>query len=103
MQFRFRLRNFINSPITQSSWPTKSGRCVVVDNYMSMPAYFRAGVLYRQRIEGQRFGQAVFNTASYFWPDQVRPLAGSSYDPFHNDEKVEQFLTVVLERVPNPE
>lgn len=72
-------------------------------NYTNMPPYFKAGVIYRQRVQGQRFGQAVFNTASYYWPNEVRPLAGSSYDPFHRDEKVEEFLTVVKERVPDME
>ena len=71
-------------------------------NYQDMPPYFKAGVIYRQRVEGQRFGQAVFNTASYYWPQEVRPLAGSIHDPFHNDAKVEDFLNVVLERVTNP-
>jgi hypothetical protein len=71
--------------------------------YDEMPAYFKAGVMYRQEFEGQRFGQAVFNTADYYWPKHVRPLAGSSYDPFHNDDRVDQFLIVVIERVTNPE
>jgi hypothetical protein len=67
------------------------------------PGYFRAGILYRQGVEGQRFGQAVYNTASYYWPQEVNPLAGSSFDPFHNDNKVPEFLTVVLERITTPD
>lgn len=68
-----------------------------------MDSAFWIGVSYRQEVEGQRFGQAVFNTADYFWPQHVRPLAGSSYDPFYNDSKVLEFLTVVLERITRPE
>jgi hypothetical protein len=43
--------------------------------------------------EGQRRGQAVFNTAYYFYTDEVRVLDGSIYDPFYDDRKVEEFLT----------
>lgn len=42
--------------------------------------------------QGQRYGQAVANTAFFFWPEHSRQLDGSLYDPFYQDDKVSEFL-----------
>lgn len=52
---------------------------------------FWALVSAKQR-QGQRYGQAVANTAFYFWPNLSRMLDGSLYDPFYQDSRVPEFL-----------
>lgn len=41
---------------------------------------------------GQRYGQAVFNTAFYFWPTPTNMLNGTIWDPFYSEEVVPEFL-----------
>jgi hypothetical protein len=42
---------------------------------------------------GQRKGQAVFNTAAEMFPEEVNRLHGTLWDPFYNDKMVGEFLT----------
>lgn len=56
----------------------------------------------RHKNNGQRQGQATFNAIHELWPDVANALRGSSYDPFYNDAKTDQFLDVVIERLTNP-
>ena len=55
------------------------------------PPEFWTLVRAKQR-QGQRYGQAVANTAFYFWPTHSRMLDGSLYDPFYRDGRVPEFL-----------
>jgi hypothetical protein len=61
------------------------------------PAEFWNAVAVRQR-EGQRKGQAIYNTAHLAY-DRARWLGGSDCDPFYDDSKIGEFLeelTVLL-------
>lgn len=57
---------------------------------------FWAVVSSKQR-EGQRKGQAVFNTAADFFPTESRKLSGTFADPFYHDYRIEAFLTGIVE------
>jgi hypothetical protein len=46
---------------------------------------------------GQRYGQYVFNRIHQAAPAVANQLRGSRIDPFYKDEKVDAFLTAVLE------
>lgn len=48
---------------------------------------------------GQRKGQAVFNAAAFFYPEETRALHSSSVDPFYGDGKVSAFLTALAEKL----
>ena len=49
--------------------------------------------------EGQRNGQAVFNTAVHFWPETARRFSSTTYDPFYRDERVDIFLERVADHL----
>jgi hypothetical protein len=49
-------------------------------------------VVASKRREGQRKGQAIFNTAFYFWPIEARRLSDSTVDPFYQDGNIPYFL-----------
>ncbi len=55
------------------------------------PAFWEI-VASKQR-EGQRYGQAVFNTTHEFHQEEARALTGSVCDPFYRDDNVKAFLT----------
>lgn len=58
---------------------------------------FWAIVAKRQR-EGQRYGQAVYNTAADQFPRWAwGPLNGTLYDPFYRDERVPEFLICLVD------
>lgn len=57
--------------------------------------------VHNRQTEGQRFGQAVFNVAYMFYPHIAGPLTATPFDPFHHDEKVNDFLHEVWERLQN--
>jgi hypothetical protein len=59
---------------------------------------FWAIVSSKQR-EGQRKGQAIFNTAYDMFPQEVRYLDGSLYDPFYDDRKIGEFLERLVDRL----
>ena len=59
---------------------------------------FWAIVASKQR-EGQRKGQAVFNTAADMFPQEVRFLSGTSVDPFYQDGNLRYFLEDLVERL----
>ena len=44
-----------------------------------------------------RYGQQIYNGLCDYRPDIARKLSGSIVDPFHNDEKVPEFLEKVDE------
>jgi hypothetical protein len=48
---------------------------------------------------GQRRGQAIFNTAYEMFPEEVRFLDGSLYDPFYDDRKIPEFLERLADRL----
>lgn len=52
--------------------------------------------------QGQRRGQAAFNTIHELWPEVADSLRGSVYDPFYNDSKMDAFLDEVMERLTRP-
>lgn len=64
------------------------------------PSFWTA--VHNRQLQGQRHGQAVFNVAYADWPEVVNSLRSTSYDPFHHDDRVNAFLTVVAERLSNP-
>ena len=69
-----------------------------MSNYRTeFPPEFWEGVTRRQR-QGQRYGQAVYNAAFEMWPRLVTPLNATTFDPFYRDEKVSEFLRILLER-----
>lgn len=47
---------------------------------------------YRQNNFNERYGQAVFNAVSEFFPAEARMLAGALIDPFYKDQNVDAFL-----------
>jgi hypothetical protein len=53
----------------------------------------------RRQTEGQRFGQAVFNTAQGLFPDLVGEIVATEWDPFYNDERVDKFLSGLRNRL----
>lgn len=55
------------------------------------PRVFWLMVADRQK-SGQRYGQAVFNTAHFLYYEEARRLTGSLFDPFYGDDKVPAFL-----------
>ena len=59
---------------------------------------FWALVSAKQRQE-QRYGQAVANTAFYFFPEFTRQLDGSIYDPFYDDNRVPAFLERLADHI----
>lgn len=44
---------------------------------------------------GQRKGQAVFNVAAEMFPVECSQIAGSECDPFYDDEKISDFLSLL--------
>jgi len=48
---------------------------------------------------GQRRGQAIFNIAYEMFPDIVRELNTTQYDPFHRDERISEFLEELVNRL----
>lgn len=63
---------------------------------------FWAIVASKQR-EGQRKGQAVFNTAYDMFPKEVGEIVSTKWDPFYNDSRVSLFLEGLVTRLTNPE
>jgi hypothetical protein len=47
--------------------------------------------------EGQRKGQAIVNTAYYFYTDETRKLDGTLWDCFYDDRRIPEFLTRLLD------
>ena len=45
---------------------------------------------------GQRYGQKVFNSMWEIAPDVAESLAGTEYDPFYHDERVDMFIDECL-------
>ena len=43
-----------------------------------------------------RYGQVVFNAAYEVYPERVDSTRGSKVDPFYNDNRVKEFLEVIL-------
>lgn len=43
----------------------------------------------------QRFGQAAFNVCYLMDPEMADSLRGTHFDPFHNDDRVGEFLVEV--------
>lgn len=60
------------------------------------PASFWAQVRENQFAD-QRYGQAVFNAAAVFYPEETGTLSGGVHDPFYRDESVPQFLSALGE------
>jgi hypothetical protein len=57
----------------------------------------------RRQRNGERFGQAVFNTAYGLYPDIVGEVAHTSWDPYYNDERVNKFLSGLAGRLAQPD
>lgn len=53
----------------------------------------------RRQMNGERFGQAVFNTAYGMFPDEVGEVVATQWDPFYNDERVNEFLARLENRL----
>lgn len=62
------------------------------------PAMFWNAVQRRQD-NGQRFGQAVFNTAYGLYPHEVNEVRATQWDPFYDDARVDQFLLGLWNRI----
>lgn len=42
-----------------------------------------------------RWGQAVWNVAVHYWPKQVEQFRATELDPFHNDDRVSEFISAL--------
>lgn len=62
-------------------------------NELTAPIFWKA-VKKRQK-KGERYGQAVFNTAYGLFPDEAGQFVASELDPYHNDNVVKFFLAAV--------
>lgn len=51
----------------------------------------------KNRKVDQRAGQWWFNRLQDYRPDLANQLAGSLYDPFHQDKKIDEFLLEVMD------
>jgi hypothetical protein len=59
-------------------------------NNLASPAFWE--VVTKRQQNGERYGQAVFNTACVLFPEECGKLNGTELDPFYNDRAVKSFL-----------
>lgn len=43
-----------------------------------------------------RLGQAIFNTCTNYFPKRTEEARGTNIDPFHRDDKINDFLDYVM-------
>lgn len=63
-------------------------------------AIFWKSVAKRQE-NGERYGQAVFNSAYGLFPNEVGEIVATELDPFYNDSRVKRFLDGLVYRLGN--
>lgn len=59
---------------------------------------FWLSVSMRQK-NGERYGQAVFNSAYGLFPDEAGTMVATELDPFHNDTRVKEFLDALTTKI----
>ena len=52
---------------------------------------------------GERYGQAVFNSAYGLFPNEVGKMVATELDPFYNDSRVKNFLADLTNQLSNME
>jgi hypothetical protein len=59
---------------------------------------FWKSVAKRQQ-NGERYGQAVFNSAYGLFPDEAGSMVATDPDPFYNDSQVKAFLDELYNKI----
>lgn len=54
-----------------------------------------------RQANGERYGQAVFNSAYGLFPNEVGEIVATELDPFYNDSRVKAFLAGLTNRLNN--
>lgn len=62
-------------------------------NDLTAPIFWES--VRKRKENGERYGQAVFNTTYGLFPEEVGKLVATDLDPFHNDSVVKHFLAAV--------
>jgi hypothetical protein len=52
-----------------------------------------------RQANGERYGQAVFNSAHELFLDEVGELATTELNPFYNDNAVKHFLAALTNKI----
>ncbi len=68
-------------------------------NELYSPIFWKS-VSNRQN-NGERYGQAVFNTAYGLFPNEVGEMVATELDPFYNDGRVKFFLHELTNKIAN--
>jgi hypothetical protein len=66
-------------------------------NDLLSPIFWKS-VANRQE-NGERYGQAVFNSAYGLFPNEVGEVVATELDPFYDDSRVKNFLTGLVNRI----
>lgn len=61
--------------------------------------YLVCAAAYAREYPRQRKGQAYFNVLRDLYPLTAQSIVGTACDPFHRDEVLDDFLTVVEEKL----
>ena len=64
-------------------------------NDLTAPIFWEA--VRKRKENGERYGQAVFNTTAGLFPEEAGKLVGTDLDPFYNDSVVKHFLAAVAD------
>ncbi|AZU97287.1 hypothetical protein SEA_FRANCOB_246 [Streptomyces phage Francob] len=52
-----------------------------------------------RQANGERYGQAVFNSAYGLFPNEVGEMVATELDPFYNDSAVKHFLAALTNKI----
>ncbi|AXQ63468.1 hypothetical protein SEA_COMRADE_235 [Streptomyces phage Comrade] len=52
-----------------------------------------------RQANGERYGQAVFNSAYGLFPNEVGEMVATELDPFYDDSRVKLFLAGLTDRL----
>lgn len=53
----------------------------------------------RRQENGERYGQAVFNSAHGLFPNEVGEIVATEWDPYYDDSRVKKFLDGLYKRL----
>jgi len=66
-------------------------------NSLFSPLFWKS--VARRQEDGERYGQAVFNSAYGLFPEEVGELVATELDPFYNDGVVKLFLAALTSKI----
>ena len=52
-----------------------------------------------RQANGERYGQAVFNSAYGLFPNEVGEMVATELDPFYNDGRVKSFIAALANKI----